>query len=81
MLSYEVDPSKHDLSHFSRLRAVKQSHVFRVMVHINAVEDLLFIHHPSEDLITDGKSHGKNSPGSLAVQMESLKKICFTLLL
>jgi hypothetical protein len=29
--------------------------VFTVLVHIDAVEDLLFYHHPREDLIADGK--------------------------
>jgi hypothetical protein len=55
LLTYEVDPWKHNHAHFSRPKAVKQSHVFRVLVHIDAVEDLLFYHHPREDLIANGK--------------------------
>jgi hypothetical protein len=60
LLSYEVDPWKHDLVNFSRLRSVKQSHVFRVLIHIDAVEDLLFYHHPCEELIEDGKVSWKD---------------------
>jgi hypothetical protein len=46
---------KHDFVHFSRPRGVKHAHVFRVLIHINAIEDLMFYHHPREELITDGK--------------------------
>jgi hypothetical protein len=55
LLLYEIDPWKHDLVHFSRLRSIKHSHVFWVLVHIDAVEDLLFYHPLREELIEDGK--------------------------
>jgi hypothetical protein len=55
LLSYEIDPWKHDLVNFSMPRSVKHTHVFQVLVHIDTVEDLLFYHHPREDLIKDGK--------------------------
>jgi hypothetical protein len=41
--------------HFNRPREVKQSHVFRVLIHIDAVEDLLFYHYLREELLADGK--------------------------
>jgi hypothetical protein len=55
LLFYEVDPWKHDLVNFSRPRSVKQSHVFRVLIHIDAIEDLLFYRYLREDLVEDGK--------------------------
>jgi hypothetical protein len=41
--------------HFSRPREIKQGHVFRVIIHIVVVEDLLFYHYPREELLADGK--------------------------
>jgi hypothetical protein len=41
--------------HFSEPRGVKQAHVFRVLIHIDAKEDLMFYHHPREELIANGK--------------------------
>jgi hypothetical protein len=46
--------------HFNRPREVKQGHVFRVLVHIDAVEDLLFYHYPTEDLIACGNIPFRN---------------------
>jgi hypothetical protein len=46
---------KHDLVHFSRPMGVKQSHVFRVLIHIDVMEDLMFYHHPHEELLADRK--------------------------
>jgi hypothetical protein len=42
--------------YFARPRGIKWSHVLKVLVHIDALEDLLFYHYPREELITDGKS-------------------------
>jgi hypothetical protein len=50
-----VDPWKHDLVHFSRRRGVKHAHAFWVLIHIDAIEDMMFYHHPQEELIADGK--------------------------
>jgi hypothetical protein len=33
-------------SYFSRPRNVRNAHVFRVMIHLDVVEDLMFYHHP-----------------------------------
>jgi hypothetical protein len=41
--------------HFVRPRGMKQSHVFRVLIHIDVVEDLLFYHYPRDELLADGK--------------------------
>jgi hypothetical protein len=34
---------------------MKQSHVFKIIIHIDAVEDLLFYHYPRDELLADGK--------------------------
>jgi hypothetical protein len=41
--------------HFVRPRGMKQAHVFKVLIHIDVVEDLLFYHYPREELLADGK--------------------------
>jgi hypothetical protein len=41
--------------HFVRPMSVKWSHVFRVLVHIDVLEDLLFYHYPRNELIVDDK--------------------------
>jgi hypothetical protein len=38
-----------------RLRAVLHNNVFKILVHIDAVEDLIFYHYPCEELIAEGK--------------------------
>jgi hypothetical protein len=55
LVRYESDPRRSAQIHFVRPRGVKTHHVFRVLIHIDAVEDLLFYHYPREELITDGK--------------------------
>jgi hypothetical protein len=42
-------------SYFARPRNVRNAHVFRVLIHLEVVEDLMFYHHPREDLLVDGK--------------------------
>jgi hypothetical protein len=34
---------------------MKQANVFRVLIHIDVVEDLLFYHYPREELLVDDK--------------------------
>jgi hypothetical protein len=41
--------------HFVRPREVRKAHVFKVLIHLDVVEDLLFYHHPREELVADGK--------------------------
>jgi hypothetical protein len=41
--------------HFVRPRGFKHSHVFKVFIHIDVVEDLAFYHFPEEELLADGK--------------------------
>lgn len=49
------DP-RHDAKvHFTMPRSAKKGHVFRVLIHIDKVEDLLFYHFLREELITDGR--------------------------
>jgi hypothetical protein len=52
---FEVDPRRAAQAHLNRPREALHSHVFRVLVHIDAIEDLMFYHFPHEDLIADGK--------------------------
>jgi hypothetical protein len=39
----------------SKPRGILNAHVFRVLIHIDAVEDLLFYHYPREEMIEYGK--------------------------
>jgi hypothetical protein len=55
LTKFEVDPSNEAQVHFARPRGVKQAHVFRVLIHLDVVEDLLFFHYPRDELIADGK--------------------------
>jgi hypothetical protein len=41
--------------HFTRPREAKHINIFKVIIHIDVVEDLLFYHYPREDLIADDK--------------------------
>jgi hypothetical protein len=52
---FEANPRRAAQAHLNRPREALHSHVFRVLVHIDAVEDLMFYHFPREDLIADGK--------------------------
>lgn len=54
LLTPEVEIGNRELVQLSR-RAVKKCHVFKVFIHIDVVEDLLFYHHPREELIAGGK--------------------------
>jgi hypothetical protein len=42
--------------HFSRPHSIRRGHVFKILVHIDSVEDLLFYHHSPEQLNTEGKT-------------------------
>jgi hypothetical protein len=55
MAIFEREIAPHDRGFFVRPRAVKHSHVFKVLIHVDAVEDLLFYHYPRDELIADGK--------------------------
>jgi hypothetical protein len=41
--------------HFVRPREVEKAHMFKVFIHIDVVEDLLFYNYPCEELVVDGK--------------------------
>jgi hypothetical protein len=55
LAKHEPDSIRSAQVHFVRPRSVKWSHVFRVLVHIDVVEDLLFYHYPRNELIVDDK--------------------------
>jgi hypothetical protein len=55
LAQFDPDSARGVQVHFVRPRNVQWSHVFRVLIHIDAVEDLLFYHYPREELIADGK--------------------------
>jgi hypothetical protein len=60
--------------HFTRPREVKKGNVFKVLVHIDVVEDLLFYHYPREELIANGKILWRDFV-CMAAQMESLRRM------
>jgi hypothetical protein len=41
--------------HFVRPRGLHNAHVFRILIHISVVEELLFYHHPRNELLDEGK--------------------------
>jgi hypothetical protein len=51
----EVDPFSNAQVHFVRPRNMKNAHVFKILIHIDVVEDLMFYHYPREELLADGK--------------------------
>jgi hypothetical protein len=42
-----------------RPRKSKNNNVFRVLIHVDIVEDLLLYHYPRDELLTDGKTPWK----------------------
>jgi hypothetical protein len=56
MNEYEPDLRHADRIHYVRPRQMKNAHVFKVLIHIDAIEDLLFYHHPRDELIQEGKT-------------------------
>jgi hypothetical protein len=55
LAKHEVQERNMVQVHRFRPRSIKHAHVFHVLIHIDAVEDLLFYHHPREELVQDGK--------------------------
>jgi hypothetical protein len=55
LVNKEIDCFRGSQVHFVRLRGVRKAHVFKILIHINVVEDLLFYHHPHEERMVDGK--------------------------
>jgi hypothetical protein len=55
LTSNEVDCFSNAQVHFVRPRGVKQAHVFKILIHLDVVEDLCFYHYLREELIADGK--------------------------
>jgi hypothetical protein len=55
LLEHDADPRRSVQVHLAKPRATLNSHVFKILVHTDAVEDLMFYHYPREELIVDGK--------------------------
>jgi hypothetical protein len=47
---------------FVRPRGVKHAHVYKIFIHIDVVEYLLFYHYPRDELTTNGKVHLRDLP-------------------
>lgn len=41
--------------YYVRPRGLKKGHVFRIFIHFDVVEDLLFFHYPREELLAKGR--------------------------
>jgi hypothetical protein len=41
--------------HFVRPREAVKGHTFKILIHLDVVEDLMFYHYPREELVADGK--------------------------
>jgi hypothetical protein len=62
------DPGLDAQLHFSRPRNIKFGQTFKVLIHIDSVEDLMFYHHPPEKLLAQGKTQLREffwTPGQL----------------
>jgi hypothetical protein len=55
LTEHEASRSADAQIHFIKPCGVQQAHVFKLLIHVDVVEDLLFYHHPRAELITDGK--------------------------
>jgi hypothetical protein len=55
LAKHETDPRRNAQVHIVRPRAALHSNVFKILVHIDVVEDLMFYHYPREELIADDK--------------------------
>jgi hypothetical protein len=55
LIKNEADGLSYSQVNFVGPRGIKNAHVFKVLVHIDVVEDLLFYHYPREELLADGK--------------------------
>jgi hypothetical protein len=41
--------------HFVRPREMVKGHAFKILIHLDVVEDLMFYHYPREEMLTNGK--------------------------
>jgi hypothetical protein len=55
LAKYEPDPRRSAQVHFAKTRQAMDCHVFKILIHIDAIEDLMFYHYHREELIADGK--------------------------
>jgi hypothetical protein len=54
LAKHDPNLAPHAQAHAARPRGVKSNHIFKVLVHIEAVEDMLFYHYSREELVADG---------------------------
>jgi hypothetical protein len=55
MAHHEPNPRRGSQIHMVRPRAALNCNVFKILIHIDAIEDLMFYHYPREELLADGK--------------------------
>jgi hypothetical protein len=53
--AFDGDACRDVQIHFVRPRGMLHSRIFKILIHINVVEDLSFYHFPREELLVDGK--------------------------
>jgi hypothetical protein len=52
----KLEPERYGVQiHLVRPGEMQQSHMFKVFIHIDIIEDLSFYHFPCEELVADGK--------------------------
>jgi hypothetical protein len=56
IIKNEDDGLSYSQVHFIWPRGVKKAHVFKILPHIDVVDDLLFYHYPREEMLADGKT-------------------------
>lgn len=55
LTQFEPDGRREARVHYIRPHAMKRGHVFHIFIHLDVVEDLLFFHHPREELLAEGR--------------------------
>jgi hypothetical protein len=55
MAEHKANPAWNERVHLVRPREAISNNVFRILVHIDVVEDLMLYHFPREELVADGK--------------------------
>jgi hypothetical protein len=55
MAHHEPGPRRGSQIHMARPRAALNCNVLKILIHIDAIEDLMFYHYPREELLADGK--------------------------
>jgi hypothetical protein len=56
LFNHEAEQSRDVQIHFFRPTGVKKVHVFKILIHLDVVEYLMFCHYPQEELLAFGKT-------------------------